>query len=416
MHALQAEERALYESLLNSLPLGVYRIDREGHITYANSLFAEMLGAKPDDISGKLFYDFFPEHLASHHRKDDQWIMTTLLPIHKTPATGPQQYRREIKSPVFSATGEVIGVQGIFWDVSELMQAHADLKESEERFNLFMDTMPAAVFMKDDESTTLYCNRYMLDIIGAKKWLGKKVHDHFPPELAQKMIEDDKNALKAGYVVVEEHVPHADGELKIYQTHKFAIPRQGMQPLLGGIALDITVNKQAELELQTLNARLQTLATTDQLTGLANRRRMTEILEHEISRQKRYEKTFAVIMIDIDHFKAINDHYGHQAGDSVLTQISALFGGTVREVDFAGRWGGEEFLIVCPETGVNGAAKLAEQIRQRCELHDFGIPVTVTASFGVAESKPGATVDALMKAADDALYMAKKTRNCVIGA
>lgn len=416
MKSLQHAERcAFYESLLNSLPLGVYCIDREGRITYANTYLHGLLGIDGDSAVGRKIYDFFPEHVASKQRKDDQWIMATGLPINKTPATGDRQYRREMKSPICNASGEVIGVKGIFWDVTELMQAHADLKESEERFNLFMDTLPAAVFMKNEESTTLYCNRYMLDILGAKKWLGKTVHAHFPKELADKMIADDKRSLEAGYVVNEEYVPHADGQTRLYQTHKFAIPRQGQPPLLGGIALDITQHKQTELELQKLNARLKILATSDQLTGLANRRSLTESLDHEIERQKRYNKVFSVIMADIDYFKSINDRYGHLAGDSVLSQIAGILAGHVRAVDTVGRWGGEEFLIICPETDLDGAANLAELIRQRIEQHDFDLPSGVTASFGVAASKPSVTADTLMKGVDDALYQAKAlTRNCVI--
>jgi len=411
------EAFAFYDSLVNSLPLGVYRINRESRITYANTPLLHMLGIDSSDYLGKVIYDFFPDHIASKQRKDDQWIMATGLPINKTPATGDHLYRREMKSPIHSATGEITGLQGIFWDATELMQAHADLKESEERFSLFMDTLPAAVFMKNDESTTLYCNRYMLDIIGARKWLGKSVHDHFPKELAEKMLADDKHALEAGYVVTEEHVPQADGRIRLYQTHKFVIPRQGQSPLLGGIALDITERKEVELELQNLNAQLKILATRDQLTGLANRRHMIETLDQEIDRMKRYGKNFSVIMVDIDHFKSINDQYGHLAGDDVLGQFAGILTGQARAVDTAGRWGGEEFLIVCPETNLDGAANLAELLRQRIEQHDFDISSRVTASFGVAASRPDITADFLMKSADDALYQAKALgRNCVVSA
>ncbi len=408
---------ALHQSLLDSLPLGVYRIDREGRIIYANTPMLEILGVDRDQALGAVIYDFFPKHIADNQRKDDEWIVGTGLPISKTPSTGHRHYRREMKSPVLGTAGEIIGVQGIFWDATELMQAHADLKESEERFNLFMDTLPAAVFMKDSASTTIYCNRYMLDILGAKRWQGKNVHDHFPRELADQMIADDQRSLEAGYVVVEEPVPHADGQLRLYQTHKFAIPRQGQPPLLGGIALDITERKEAEMALQSLNARLNILATTDQLTGLANRRHLTERLEQEFERWQRYEKYFGVILLDIDHFKSINDRFGHQAGDSVLSQLAAILTGHVRAVDTAGRWGGEEFLIICPETTLDGVATLAEKMRQRIEHFDFGIPASVTASFGVAASLAGISADTLVKAADDALYEAKTiSRNRVVKA
>lgn len=414
--------RLFYESLLNSLPLGVYRVDCDGRITFANTPMLNILNTDTTGAIGHLLYDFFPEHRAAQLREDDQWIFSTGKPINKVekiegPALGVTQYLREIKSPICSATGELTGVQGIFWDISEQMQAQSSLTESDERFNLFMDTLPAAAFIKNEDSTTVYCNRYMADIIGAKKFLGKTARELFPKEVAEKMIEDDKRSLAAGYVVVEEQVPHADGQIRIYQTHKFAIPRKGLSPLLGGIALDITERKQAELELKTLNARLKLLATTDQLTELANRRQMTETLNQEIDRVHRYEEKLSVIMADIDHFKSINDQYGHQAGDSVLKQFAAILAAHVRTVDTPGRWGGEEFLIICPETPLAGASSLAELIRHRVEQHDFGIPRHITASFGVAASKRDSTADSLMKSADDALYLAKtQTRNRVVSA
>lgn len=409
-----------YESLVDSLPFSVYRIDRDGHVIFANSAFLDILGVDRDVALGRSIYDFFPKRLASEQRQDDERILTTGLPIDKIAedaeeAGGPRHYRREMKLPVGSPAGDVVGVQGILWDVTEQMRAQADLRESEERFNLFMDTLPAAVFIKSEDSTTLYCNRYMADIIGARNWRGKSVRDHFPPELAEKMIADDRRSIEAGYIVTEEHVPNADGQIHLYQTHKFAIPREGLPPLLGGIALDITERKQAEVELQRLNAQLKVLATTDQLTGLMNRRHLTDILDQEARRMVRYGKGFSVILMDIDHFKSVNDRHGHQAGDEVLVQISGILAGHVRAVDSAGRWGGEEFLVICPETTLDGAANLAELMRQRIEQHDFAIPAAISASFGVAASQPSMTAEALMKAADDALYRAKAMgRNRVV--
>ena len=407
---------AIYKALLDEMPVGVYRIDREGRITYTNKPMRDMLGIEHADALGKTVYDFFPDHVATNQRKDDEWIMATGLPIRKTPAIGERQYRGETKSPIRSALGQITGVQAIFWNATELMSAHAELKESEERFSLFMDTLPAAVFIKDAESTTLYCNRYMLDIIGAQRWLGKNVHDIFPKEVATKMIADDKLSLSVGHVIVEEDVPGADGVIRSYQTHKFAIPRQGMPALLGGIAIDVSERKRAELELQTLNARLEILATTDQLSGLANRRSLNDKLHHEMDLFGRYGNVFSVILLDIDHFKSVNDRYGHQAGDRVISQFGGLLTGNVRTVDTPGRWGGEEFLIICPGTNETGAIELAEMMRRRVEQHDFGLPIGVTASFGVASSRPGLGTDELMKSVDDALYEAKEKRNSVCGA
>src|ERR1035437_9479201 len=125
------------------------------------------------------------------------------------------------------------------------------LAESQELFRLFMDMVPAAAFIKDKDSTTVYFNRYMENIIGGRSWLGKSARDLFPSDVAEKMIADDLRSLEAGFVVTQEQVPGADGQTRLYETHKFCIPLQGKHPMLGGIALDITELKRIQVALAT---------------------------------------------------------------------------------------------------------------------------------------------------------------------
>ncbi len=160
-------------------------------------------------------------------------------------------------------------------------------------------------------------------------------------------------------------------------------------------------------------AELERLSVTDELTGLANRRRLTTELERELQRSDRHKRTFAVLMLDVDRFKQFNDTHGHPAGDAVLKALAAILGECAREVDTVARYGGEEFLIILPETKATGAAQLAERVRSVTEQHRFAIGaeaegVQVTVSIGYAVFPDHAkTADDLVQAADEALYRSK---------
>ncbi len=161
--------------------------------------------------------------------------------------------------------------------------------------------------------------------------------------------------------------------------------------------------------------RVETLSKIDTLTQLGNRAMLDNELTSEIERVRRYTSSLSVIMLDIDHFKQINDNYGHLKGDEVLQKISAIIKSSIRKTDKAGRWGGEEFLILCPETTLDNAAVLAENLRKQIELLDFGEVCRQTASFGVTAYQETDTVSTLVNRTDRALYQAKETgRNRVV--
>jgi diguanylate cyclase (GGDEF)-like protein len=164
------------------------------------------------------------------------------------------------------------------------------------------------------------------------------------------------------------------------------------------------------------NARLHRIverqALVDGLTGLPNRRQCEETLAAELARVERFGGPLAVVVADLDWFKDVNDRYGHPAGDTVLREFAVLLQETLRDVDLAGRWGGEEFLLVLPGTDLAGGAQVAERIRLalsgRIVLSVDGTPIPVTASFGVAATPPAKTASELFAAADAAMYEAKR--------
>jgi len=164
----------------------------------------------------------------------------------------------------------------------------------------------------------------------------------------------------------------------------------------------------------TARKELEIVSVTDRLTTLYNRQKLDSVLEEQSVRFRRYDENYTLIIFDIDHFKHVNDTFGHVDGDRVLQGVAAIVRDQVRQTDIVGRWGGEEFLIVCPHTDLQGGITRAEVLRRSIGEHDFGIPRQVTASFGVVEVGllPGArsgdvTLEAL-RAADQALYSAKQ--------
>lgn len=172
---------------------------------------------------------------------------------------------------------------------------------------------------------------------------------------------------------------------------------------------NVAVNK---LQLEAANAQLQQLALHDGLTGLLNRRHWESCLEREFSRHTRYNNPASLVIFDIDHFKQLNDTYGHQAGDEVIRQVAALTRGMVRETDYAGRYGGEEFAILLTDTSLEGAALFAERLRQaveRLEIVYDKYLLRCSISLGVACIHGSMTgYPLLIEAADKALYRSKQ--------
>ena len=175
-----------------------------------------------------------------------------------------------------------------------------------------------------------------------------------------------------------------------------------------------------ERQLLEANERLRHMSQTDGLTGLDNRRHLEERLAEMFEHARRLNEAFACVMCDLDRFKSVNDEHGHQAGDAVLKQFARILRDEVREIDRAGRYGGEEFMLLLPGTVLDAAVTFAERVRKHVEAHTFTFDQTSikrTASFGVS-AWPHPRIqncDGLMRAADDALYVAKETgRNRVV--
>jgi diguanylate cyclase (GGDEF)-like protein/PAS domain S-box-containing protein len=192
------------------------------------------------------------------------------------------------------------------------------------------------------------------------------------------------------------------------QTVRFA----GELCMLGGI-VDVS-------DARALEERLRTLAITDPLTGLYNRRHFTELGEAELKRAARYGRPATIAVFDVDHFKAVNDDLGHATGDAVLREVTRILAGAVRSSDVVARMGGEEFAILFPETGLRAARATAERVRRKVLGQSFvsqGLPPErrITLSVGLAQPRAGEALCEAMQRADEALYAAKSAgRNRVV--
>lgn len=178
--------------------------------------------------------------------------------------------------------------------------------------------------------------------------------------------------------------------------------------IVGGACVVLLLAILWNRKLSALNRELERLAVTDRLTGLFNRVKLDEAFEADIQRAKRFRQPFSIILLDIDHFKLVNDTHGHQAGDRVLVAVAQLLKDSIRKTDIAGRWGGEEFLVICVQTDADGVLKLAENLRLKFQNHTFPVVQHKTVSMGVTTYRDDDTVNDLVARADEALYAAKK--------
>ncbi len=206
-------------------------------------------------------------------------------------------------------------------------------------------------------------------------------------------------AISGPYLLQWPVAPHANFTFQLHMVSAILVA-----------ALYFFSSYQHRLQAAQLTVdELARLANTDALTGLANRRRVTEVIDAELVRARRYGHAFSVILIDIDHFKRINDRHGHGVGDAVLVALAARAQEVLRDVDMLGRWGGEEFIVVLPETD---AAQTLGKARALC-AHIAGRPLAgahrISISCGVAGVQPGDGADTLLQRADRALYAAKNS-------
>jgi len=320
--------------------------------------------------------------------------------------------------PIYGENGQFRGRRANNRDITERKQVEAALHESQARLHDLFENMSdgVAVYQASPDGrsfifTALNSAAERIDNVRREDLIGKSVMEVFPGVKEFGLLDVFQRVWRSG---VAEHFP-----VSFYQDERLSGWRENfVYKLPGGeiVAIfdDITERKKLEEELERL-------AHTDCLTGLANRRHFLEQAEQELARAVRYGKHLSVLMVDIDHFKRVNDIHGHNAGDTALRKLSEVALKAVREVDIVGRLGGEEFAVLLPETDGEMAFEVAERFRSSIAntevLLESGAALRFTISIGVASlGKDCASFDALLSQADQALYEAKNAgRNRVCG-
>jgi len=296
------------------------------------------------------------------------------------------------------------------------------LRESEAKYRTLAENIPQKVFVKGRDLRYVSMNEnYARDLgIRPAEAVGKVDYDFFPKELADKYRADDRGIMETGRTdELDEKYIQGGKEVWVHTVKTPVRDRTGEIVGVSGIFWDITERKRAEQAVEEANRRLEELATTDALTGLANRRKFLEVLETEFRRSRRYGGRLTLAMVDVDHFKVFNDTYGHAFGDRVLVEVAKHLGAEARQTDVVARLGGDEFVILMPETSVDKAAQAAERIRKTISKDPISdgtrsVPATISVGIATVEASQVATPEIPLKQADNAMYAAKEAgRNCV---
>lgn len=265
------------------------------------------------------------------------------------------------------------------------------------------------------DGTYLWISDNCNDFLGVprERLVGTNAYELFHPEDLDQIAKDHADTLEIASSRVTYRLRQGDGSYRWAETRSFLNHAADGSARLVAITRDVhdrVVEQERARDVERrLNQRLLDLASTDALTKLMNRMSGDTTLRREISRVERSGSALSIVVADIDHFKSINDRYGHPAGDEVLLRIAEVMRRTVREHDHVCRWGGEEFLIILPDAALSEAAGLAERVRVAVRSDHYATDETVTLSAGVAAYQLGERVEAFITRADVALYRAKES-------
>jgi len=401
--------------VLDSIDSFIFTKDLSGKYTYANQAVLDLFDKRLDEVVGQSDEVFFDLKLSVQLQKNDQKVMTLGIRVESEETNyikvlNETRTYRSVKKPLFDEQGNITGMCGISTDITAEKILQTQVSEQKHLLDTILNNINAHVYMKDSDRTFLYVNSQVAELFGdeAANIIGKKDTEVLPKEMADHFYQSDSVVFKTQErQVIEETATDDEGNIHHYISTKIPFLSPDKRSALIGFSTEVT-------ELFLLKEEFKKLATIDPLTKLFNRRYFTEQADKEFIRAKRYKLSMALISIDIDHFKSINDNYGHPAGDKVLVAVTKQLQDSLRQTDVLARIGGEEFSILLPETTAESAMVFAERIRaEQAKLHITGEwqgEITLSVSIGVSGFHvDDEAFDVLFSRADKALYQAKNS-------
>lgn len=410
--ALEQQVRQL-RAVLDEIGAYVFTKDRDGRYTYANALVLALFGRPLDEVLGRSDEQFFDLQRSGELRDNDRRVLEGGETLEREERnivlpSGEERIYWTVKKPLRDEAGAIVGLCGISTDITARKRVEAELAEQRELIDAVMHYIDADIYMKDAALRYLFVNAKTARTFGRpiEEVLGRDDFALMPAEQARALQALDRAVLQARQVQAgEESLAGSDGRMHHYWTVKAPIHWRG-EPALIGFSTDIS-------ELHELKEQLRLQSITDSLTGVHNRRHFQDAGRREMARSLRHGLPLTLVLIDIDHFKRVNDRFGHPGGDAVLQQVALLLQDCVRSEDLLARVGGEEFALLLPQTTVEAARPLAERVRAgveglRVPMPEGGGEARITVSIGLAAAEGAAdSLDRLYSRTDRRLYAAK---------
>jgi diguanylate cyclase (GGDEF)-like protein/PAS domain S-box-containing protein len=416
-HAEESEEK--FKAITNQATEGIALSDLEGNYVFVNPSFGQMMGYSEEELLKMTVFDVKAKTQSPGSFYESKTTKEGLPIEVKLRRRDGTEFFTEIIGRVIKV-GDKDYVLGTVRDITERKRAEDRLRQ----LSSAVEHSPISIVIMDITGNIEYVNLKFTEVTGftLDEVRGKTPQDTFGSSNTQPetRAEHWQTILSGNEWRGEMENCKKNGESYWAAVSISPITdSNGIITHFVSINEDITVRKENEEKIQRLNAGLEQLAMTDYLTNLYNRRYFMQRGAEEFKRARRNNQPLALLMMDIDHFKNVNDTYGHDAGDMALQQVAATLKSSLREIDILGRIGGEEFAVLLPNISLHEAAVLAERVRKAVAGTSVEIPggsLTITISIGVAVlTNETSGIDNILKNADVAMYQAKSCGgNCVV--